>query len=156
MSTVRIILGSIVLYILVSLSMGADNSTAIKFWEKHHDDAFLSVALWHPAIGYWCGYLGRVNGEPLPPDTYFHCGGAAGGMSTAMIPEIGVDIQVIGFDTMHGNDSNIGPNNEIGASNVGSSEFSRSHEILWTKEKVFARLREVADEILNPTTTDEA
>lgn len=132
--------------------MGADNSTAIKFWEKHHE-VFISVALWHPKMGHWCGYLGRTDGVEIPQETYYHWDGAVGGMNTSEIPEIGVSIRVSGFDTAHANDTNLGPNGEIGLSYYKPGPFP---EKVWTKEKIFEHLREVADKVLLDEMTPSA
>lgn len=130
--------------------MGADNSKARKFWEFHHDGQAVSVALWHTwqgeHKGYWCGYVGFTDPDRLlPDDTYFHWGPTMGSMNTSMIPEIGISVVVEGFDTLHACDVNIGPDGEPGHS-LATRDPTES--IVWTKEKVFEKLRDVIDEVL--------
>lgn len=128
--------------------MGADNSKAEKFWEVY-GDAIL-VVLWHTwkgeTEGYYCGYVGwKDSRDKFPVNVFFHCGDAVGGMNTREIPEIGVSVNVVGFDTDHGYDYNIGPRGEKGC---WHRKPWQTNAIEWTKEKVFQRLREVVDKVI--------
>ncbi len=74
-------------------------------------------------------------------------------MDTAEIPEIGVSTWARGFDTTHIDDTNIGPNGETGQLCFEPTKLTK--EIVWTKEKVFKHLREVADEIILRSNFDD-
>lgn len=127
--------------------MGADNSKAVKFWEFYGE--FVLVVLWHtwqgPNRGYYCGYLGfRDPAKFIPRDTYFHWGPAVGGLNTSEIPDIEISVDVSGFDTLHACDVNIGPNGEPGHS-LATRDPTES--IVWTRDAVFEKLRQIADTI---------
>lgn len=125
--------------------MGADQSKAVKFWEIHCE--FVLVVLWHtwqgPDKGYYCGYLGYTDpSKTLPHDTYFHWGEAVGGLNTSTIPEIGITVDVSGFDTLHSGDINFGPDGEQGHS---LATAHHDENMIWTRERVFQKLRDIAD-----------
>lgn len=121
--------------------MGADISKAEKFWETYDDT--LLVVLWYN--GYWGGYVGfKSIDKQFPTEVYFHMGSAVGNINTAVIPEIGISVNAVGFDTNHCNDVNIGPAEQRG--NWHRNPWDH-RAIIWDKKAVFQRLREVVDKV---------
>jgi hypothetical protein len=131
------------------------NETAQVWYRFILDRQFIAVVLWNATPfesrvlgpGYYRGYLGKVTGDSLPIDTYFHMDGAVGGMDTSEIPEIGLSVRVVGFDTNHGHDLNIVPG-ETTCRQPRSKVFPQLDKI-WNRDKVFSRLWEVALSVLN-------
>ena len=113
-------------------------STTLKFEDTYKD--FTIIAMWYTELGgHWCGYFGK-NGFIIDPETITLHGGCDVFNKN---PNFNKKFLMYGFDCVHNNDSNIGPNGEFG---VSLSYDTKSME--WTKEKVMDHLRQVIDEIV--------
>ncbi len=100
-----------------------------EFVEENEDHVIVAVWLTHLG-GHWCGYVARKNGTPISEDAPFHEG------VTGQMGRNG--LALIGFDTAHRGDVNIGPNGETGLNIHGGPVQAQ-----WTKDAVFSHLRNV-------------
>ena len=68
-------------------------------------------------------------------------------MNAKEIPDLNSDVQLVGFNTNHGYDSNLAPDGTQGFRASPPLPWSKRQITVWTKDKVMHHLREIAERI---------
>lgn len=102
------------------------------FSETYLDGVFGLHAVWRD------GYLSRAA-RAIPQGRYFY---SSDDTEVTTLSINGTQIDVVGFNTNHSFDLNIAPDDEA------PEPWRFLHVTTWTREKIFLKLREIADGIL--------
>lgn len=136
----------------MGLTSSADDQFAILFTPENSTIEFIFALHYHRYMGsYWEGFIGRLDGDPLPASLPFHGGELEEGVCASAIRGLNSTTILRGFHTAQSGDTNFGP---LGAEDIGWKDVYQ-HTVIktWTKDSVIEHLASIAGFCIRPQIT---